>query len=113
MAIGFLTPLAAALIASVMLVAAITVHGKNGFFITSGGYEFNLVLGVAALTVVFTGPGALSIDALLGYAPVGVAWGIGAAVVAVLGAVAQLAQQVAPEAGAGRSTEAAVDQPAH
>ena len=112
MAIGFLTPLAAALIASVMLVAAITVHGKNGFFITSGGYEFNLVLGVAALTVAFTGPGTLSLDALLGYAPSGVIWGVGAAVVAVLGAAAQLAQRVSPVASANGSAGATANQPA-
>src|SRR5688572_3679985 len=71
LATGFLTPLAAALIASVMVVAAVTVHWKNGFFITSGGYEFNLVLGVAALSVAFTGPGALSLDSMAGFAPAG------------------------------------------
>ena len=75
---GALTPLGAALIASVMLVAALTVHTKKGFFITSGGYEYNLVLGVAALTVAFTGPGRLSIDALLHNSFGGVTSGIGA-----------------------------------
>ena len=93
LAIGLFTPLAAAVIASVMLVAAVTVHWKNGFFITSGGYEFNLVLGVVALSVAFTGPGALSLDGIIGFAPVGAAWGVGAAVVAVLGAIGQLAQR--------------------
>ena len=63
LAAGFLTPLGAALAVSVMLVAAVAVHVKNGFFIMTGGYEFNLVLGVAALTMAFTGPGALSLDA--------------------------------------------------
>lgn len=96
LAVGLLTPLAAALVASVMIVAAVTVHGKNGFFITSGGYEFNLVLGVAALSIAFSGPGALSLDGLAGYAPAGIAWGAGAAVVAVLGAVGQLAQRREP-----------------
>ncbi len=93
LAIGLFTPLAAAVIASVMVVAAVTVHWKNGFFITSGGYEFNLVLGVVALSVAFTGPGALSLDGMIGFAPVGAAWGVGAAVVAVLGAIGQLAQR--------------------
>jgi putative oxidoreductase len=93
LAIGFLTPLAAALIASVMVVAAATVHWKNGFFITSGGYEFNLVLGVAALSLAFTGPGALSLDHAAGFAPAGIAWGVGAAIVAVLGAAGQLARR--------------------
>ena len=93
LALGVLTPLGAALAASVMLVAALTVHVKNGFFVTNGGYEYNLVLGVTALTVAFTGPGSLSIDALLHYSPGGVTWGIGAAVVAVLGAFGQLARR--------------------
>jgi len=93
LALGFLTPLGAALIASVMVVAAVTVHWKNGFFSASGGYELNLVIGVAALSLAFTGPGALSLDALAGYAPAGIRWGIGAAAVAVLGALGQFAQQ--------------------
>jgi putative oxidoreductase len=93
LAFGFLTPLAAALIASVMIVAAVTVHAKNGFFITGGGYEFNLVIGVAALTIAFTGPGALSLDAAIGFATAGSTWGLAALVVAVLGAVGQLAQR--------------------
>lgn len=93
LAIGFLTPLAAALIASVMIVAVATVHWKNGFFAASGGYEFNLVIGVAALAVAFTGPGALSLDSLVGLAPAGAGWGVAAAVVAVLGAMGQLAQR--------------------
>jgi putative oxidoreductase len=65
-ALGFLTSLTAALLCSVMLVAAISVHIKKGFFIPSGGFEPTLVLGIAALTVAFTGPGSLSLDALLG-----------------------------------------------
>jgi putative oxidoreductase len=93
LALGLLTPLGSALIASVMVVAAATVHGKNGFFISSGGYEFNLVLGVAALAVAFTGPGALSLDALAGFVPSGIAWGAGAAIVAIAGAAGQLAQR--------------------
>src|SRR3954447_25995107 len=33
---GFATPLAAALTVSLMIVAAVSVHGRNGFFITEG-----------------------------------------------------------------------------
>jgi putative oxidoreductase len=95
-AIGLLTPVGAALIASVMLVAAITVHVKNGFFAANGGYELNFVLGAAALAVAFTGPGAVSLDALLGFASGGVLWGLGAIAVAVLGAAVQLAQRRVP-----------------
>ncbi|MCC7007934.1 MAG: DoxX family protein [Acidobacteria bacterium] len=92
LAVGFLTPLGAALTASVMVVAAATVHAKS-FFVTSGGFEFNLLIGVAALAVAFTGPGALSLDAVVGYTLAGGAWGAGAAAVAVLGAIAQLARR--------------------
>src|SRR6185503_13140242 len=60
LAIGLATPLGAAIVASVMIVAAAIVHLKNGFFITGGGVEYNVVLGVAALAIAFTGPGALS-----------------------------------------------------
>jgi putative oxidoreductase len=93
LAVGLLTPLAAAMIVSVMVVAAAVVHWKNGFFITTNGYEFNLVLGVAALSVAFTGPGGLSLDSLIGFAPSGTAWGVIAAVVAIIGAIGQLAQR--------------------
>lgn len=93
LAVGFLTPLAAALIASVMVVAAATVHWKNGFFLMGGGYEFNAVIGVVALSIAFTGPGALSIDHLAGFAPAGITWGAAATAVAVLGAIGQLAQR--------------------
>ncbi|HXM21860.1 MAG TPA: DoxX family protein [Terriglobales bacterium] len=65
MALGLFTPIGAALICSVMLVA-VTVHIKKGSFAQNGGYEYTLVLGVAASSVAFTGPGSLSLDALFG-----------------------------------------------
>src|SRR5690349_2352743 len=37
-ALGLLTPLGAALVLSVMLVAALSVHVKNGFFVSGGGF---------------------------------------------------------------------------
>jgi putative oxidoreductase len=76
-----------------MLVAAITVHIKKGFFITSGGFEYTLVLGVAALTLAFTGPGSLSLDALLGHYMSGTLWGAAALIVGVLGAGVSLVQR--------------------
>jgi len=90
LALGFVTPLGAALVASVMLVAALSAHVKQGFFITSGGYEYNLVLGVAAITLAFAGPGAFSVDALLGLPLSGLMWGALAVLVAVLGSAFQL-----------------------
>jgi putative oxidoreductase len=98
LAVGLLTPIGAALGASVMLVAAVTAHVKNGFFLASGGYEYTLVLGIAALSIAFTGSGALSIDARLGYSFSGDAWGGIALLIAVAGAGVQLAQRRAPQA---------------
>lgn len=72
--LGFLTPVAAALVFSVMLVASVAVHIEKGFFVQNGGYEFALVLGVCALSVAFMGPGSLSLDALLGYSMSGTFW---------------------------------------
>jgi len=57
------------------LVAAISAHINKGFFVTSGGFEYTLVLGVAALTLAFTGPGSLSLDALLRHYLSGTLWG--------------------------------------
>jgi putative oxidoreductase len=105
LALGFLTPLAAALIASVMLVAAVTVHSKNGFF-APGGYELNLVLGVAALSIAFTGPGALSLDSIAGYALGGLVLGVSAGVVAVVGGTALLAQRRMLPAAVSNGVEA-------
>src|SRR5687768_12906974 len=90
LAAGFLTPLGAALIASVMVVAAAIAHVKQGFFAAGGGYEYNLVLGAAALALAFTGPGAVSIDALLGFSFSGVLWGTLALIVGTAGAAGQL-----------------------
>ena len=64
--LGFLTPLAALALIGVMIVAVLTVHLKNGFFNTNGGYEFNLALAGMALTLLIVGAGAYSLDAVLG-----------------------------------------------
>lgn len=76
--VGLATPAAVALVVSVMLVAVMTVHLGKGFFAQNGGYEYPLVLAVSALTLAFTGPGALSIDALVGLPGSGIFWGIAA-----------------------------------
>jgi putative oxidoreductase len=72
---------------------ALTVHIKNGFFAQNGGYEYTLVLGIAALSFAFTGPGSLSLDALLGNHFSGTLWGIAALFVGVLGGVFSLIQR--------------------
>lgn len=64
-ALGLLGPLGPAMIISVMIVAAATVHWANGLFATNNGIELPLLYGVAALTLALTGPGAFSLDAIL------------------------------------------------
>jgi len=91
--IGLFTPLAASIVVSVMIVAAVSAHLKKGFFITSGGYEYNVVLGASALAIAFTGPGRVSLDALLGFLVGGSAWGVGALLVGIAGAAMQLTQR--------------------
>jgi len=65
LALGLLTPLAAAAIAGSMIVAVVTVHLPKGFWVTKGGYEFNLALLAAVAALALTGPGAYSLDAAL------------------------------------------------
>jgi putative oxidoreductase len=66
-ALGFLGPVGPALIISVMIVAAVTVHWKNGI-ITKDGIELTLLYAAAALGLAVTGFGQYSLDTLLGIA---------------------------------------------
>jgi putative oxidoreductase len=91
LALGLATPLAAAIVFGVMVVAAVSVHLPRGFFMTNGGAEYTLVLGVAGLTLAFTGAGPLSIDALFGLSFGGVAWGLAALVAGLAGGFVPLA----------------------
>jgi len=64
-ALGFLTPLAGIIIAATMLMAIVKVHGQNGLWATSNGYEYNLTLLVVAIGIALIGAGQYSLDALL------------------------------------------------
>lgn len=85
LALGLLTPLGAAGVAGVMFVAIATVHWDKGFFNSSGGYEFNLLIVATSIALAITGPGALSIDKVVGWNLSGPAWGVA---VFVIGAAA-------------------------
>ena len=64
LALGLLTPLAGAGCAAVMLVAWLTNHRTNGFFIfrPGEGYEYVMNLFVASLALAFIGAGEWSLD---------------------------------------------------
>ena len=61
---GFFTRWAALPLAFSMMVAAVTVHLKDGFFLPNG-VEYVLALFVASVALALTGSGAFSVDRLL------------------------------------------------
>jgi putative oxidoreductase len=76
-AFGFLGPIGPALMISVMIVAAITVHWEHGLFATNNGIELPLLYAAAAFGLALTGFGQYSLDAWLGIAgrwPAPVTW---------------------------------------
>jgi putative oxidoreductase len=60
--VGLLTRPAALAVAVLMSVAALGVHLPNGFFWTSGGYEYPLMWGLIALALLLGGGGRYSLD---------------------------------------------------
>lgn len=68
LALGLLTPLAAAAIIATMTVAAGSIHRFNGFFIfrKGEGWEYVNVLAWVAFVIAWTGGGAYGLDRSLG-----------------------------------------------
>ncbi len=58
---GFLSRFSAASLIVIMIGAIVHVHGKNGFFSSAGGFEYNLALIGLLLPIFLCGPGRLSI----------------------------------------------------
>ena len=68
LALGFLTPLAAAMLAGVMLGAIAFVHWPKGLWNANGGIEYNLVIIAASALYGLAGAGEYALDAYLGTA---------------------------------------------
>jgi len=90
-ALGFLGPVGPALMLSVMIVAAVSVHRKNGLLSTSNGIEVPLFYGAVATGLALIGFGSYSLDALLGlqslYSP---AWALVALAIGAIGGIGNL-----------------------
>ena len=67
LALGLLTPLAAAVIIGVMLMAILKVHLKNGVWNSNRGFEFPLMNALLAAFLGLFGPGAAALDTTLGF----------------------------------------------
>ncbi|HSO97115.1 MAG TPA: DoxX family protein [Acidimicrobiia bacterium] len=67
--LGFLTPISYGGLASLMLVAAITNHRKNGFFINNKpeGWEYVVTVAVLSIALGALGPGSWSLDHAFGF----------------------------------------------
>ena len=60
--VGLLVRPAALVLAVTMLVAIVTAHLENGFFMATNGFEFALALLVISATLAIRGAGSFSID---------------------------------------------------
>ena len=68
---GWLGPVGPALVISVMVVAIVTVHLPNGFFVSSNGMELPLMNIAGSLALAFAGFGIYSLDAIAPIAALG------------------------------------------
>jgi putative oxidoreductase len=98
LALGLLTPFAAAGLIGLMLVAIYTVHLKIGFYVfrQGQGWEYCASIAFAAFCIAMLGPGKYSLDHAFGINWHGWTGAIIAGLVGVGGAVAQLAVSYRP-----------------
>jgi putative oxidoreductase len=108
---GLLTPLGSSLISASMITAIRKVHGKNGVWVSEGGFEYNLVLLGTVFALADAGPGALSLDGARGRRHAGLAWALaqlaaGAAGSSAAVALGQRAGEQGPSAGGEADAQA-------
>jgi putative oxidoreductase len=95
LAVGLLTPIAAAVLVAQAVVIIGHVHWQNGFFNAQSGIEFPLLLGIGAAAVGVAGGSAIGVDAFVGFA---LEPSVGVAVI-VAGVVAGLVALAVPRLG--------------
>jgi putative oxidoreductase len=89
--LGFVPPVAAALLSAVMFCAIWMVHRTNGLWATNGGVEYNLVLLAVVFAVTAVGAGAWSLDNVLGVEAYGAGWALGSLAAGLVGAIIAVA----------------------
>jgi len=103
-ALGLLGPIGPAILISVMLVAAVSVHLGNGLFAATNGVEVPLLFATGALGLALVGPGPFSLDAALRITSL---WTpsitFAALAVGVVGGLANLGLRRRPEAAAAEA----------
>jgi putative oxidoreductase len=101
-ALGLVTPLAATALIAVMVAATLTVTLPNGFFVTSNGYEYNLVVAATLFALAGIGSGDWSLDSAVGIELTGTLPALGALGAGVLGGLgAVLSGRLAPDRDSG------------
>lgn len=83
LAVGLLTPVAAAAVIGTMTTAGLVNNADNGFWSVRKGWELNGYLIVVGWAVATAGPGAFSLDAVIGWRLHGVLPGVLALAVGV------------------------------
>lgn len=98
LAAGLLTPVAAAGVIGIMLVAIVVTHAKVGFFVflPNQGWEYCATIAIGALALGIMGPGQWSIDEAVGLAFNGWTGLVTTSLVGLGGAALQLATSYRP-----------------
>ena len=63
--VGVLTRISASIFSIILLGAIFHIRWENGFFISQGGWEWDLVMLAAVLSIIVAGPGRISISHLV------------------------------------------------
>ncbi|QLH04958.1 DoxX family protein [Nitrosopumilus oxyclinae] len=63
--VGVLTRVTGSIFAIILLGAIFHIRWENGFFVSQGGWEWDLVMLAAVLTIIVAGPGRISISHLV------------------------------------------------
>lgn len=110
-AAGLFSPLGPSMVIGTMAVAVKKVHLDKGFWLSRGGYEFNLLITAAAFSIAAQGPGPISLDGIFGKQRAGLHWAVMATALGLGAAAATLkvADAMAPPPGSDETLDAGTD----